>query len=489
MKKRYSIFLGFTLLLVSGFFSCTKINEATELGSGLIPTVDNVNTFETYFDVETSNHLFSNTEDSVYSNSSDQQLLGVVSNDPVFGTTTASMYFELKPSFYPTGVPFRRADLVNGQLDSVVLVLSFSGAWGDTNQLQQVNVYQVDSLRFGRQYLLRERPTTYSGSVLGSRTFAPKELNDSVKARHENSVNQLRITLSPAFAQRLLSLDSATLKNDSIFKNDILRGLAVVPQNSGQGNALIGINLRDTNTKLAIYYHQKNGTNKIDTAVTYLRFSPSNSASANYIERNYNGSQIQSYVGGSTQDDRVFIQNTPGSYAIIKVPGLDTLSNRIVHRAELIMQQEADPLADVLTPPSFLYLDLKDTVANKFRSVPFDAFLSLIQSGRQEFNLTPSFVIENAVDFGMRGKKVGAQFEYRFNVSRYVQKIANKTEKYTDFRLSSPFVIKESVRTTVGNTSTGAIFVNPVYGIGRIRLAGGNATSNRMRLRIIYSKL
>jgi hypothetical protein len=153
------------------------------------------------------------------------------------------------------------------------------------------------------------------------------------------------------------------------------------------------------------------------------------------------------------------------------------------------MQQEADPLADVLTPPSFLYLDLKDTVANKFRSVPFDAFLSLIQSGRQEFNLTPSFVIENAIDFGMRGKKVGAQFEYRFNVSRYVQKIANKTEKYTDFRLSSPFVIKESVRTTVGNTSTGAIFVNPVYGIGRIRLAGGNATSNRMRLRIIYSKL
>lgn len=29
------------------FFSCTKINEATELGDDLIPAVDNVNTFDT----------------------------------------------------------------------------------------------------------------------------------------------------------------------------------------------------------------------------------------------------------------------------------------------------------------------------------------------------------------------------------------------------------------------------------------------------------
>ena len=81
---------------------------------------------------------------------------------------------------------------------------------------------------------------------------------------------------------------------------------------------------------------------KWDTTVAYFQFcfTMRRSASANLIKRDYTGTPIAAAVKAAlTPDELVYIQNTPGSFATIKIPGLAGLNNRVVHRAELIMEQ------------------------------------------------------------------------------------------------------------------------------------------------------
>ena len=63
--------------------------------------------------------------------------------------------------------------------------------------------------------------------------------------------------------------------------------------------------------------------------------------SANKIARKRIRCEINSVANTNNPagDNFVYIQTSPGSYATLKIPGLTGLSNRIIHRAELIMDQ------------------------------------------------------------------------------------------------------------------------------------------------------
>ena len=119
---RKPIFVVLSVLLV--FFSCTKI-ETTDIGNGLIPSVDGVNIKDTFFDVITNTFVDDNIA-RVYK--ADDHLIGVITNDPLFGKTTASAFFELKPTNYPFSFSGNKDSII---VDSAVLVLSYKGAYGD----------------------------------------------------------------------------------------------------------------------------------------------------------------------------------------------------------------------------------------------------------------------------------------------------------------------------------------------------------------------
>lgn len=487
--------LAFSLLAVCSiviFFSaCNKINEATDLGSGLIPPIDNINTFDTTLEVQAYNGLFTALEDSLaLSNGSDIQFLGNINNDPLFGKTEASMYFELKPGSYKYSFPFSKSDLV--ALDSVVLVLGYSGTYGDSILPQQVGVYEIpttQSFRFDSSYSIYKNNIT-AGSALGPlKTVIPQTLDDSVFPYNEKASNQLRIPLYNSFGQRLLNYDSTNAyATDSAFKT-YFNGFAVMPQNNGVANALMGFSLGDTNTKLSLYVRYKNA-DKVDTAVINFRLTQY-SASANYINRNYAGSQLASYQGGTEPDDLLFIQNTPGSYATIKIPGLKTLNNRIVHRAELIVEEVADPLDKVFTPPQYLYLDAYDSAKSSYGTIPYD--LGTTPATGYLHSSLPIYQIANASAFGMSRKAAtdasGNPISvWQFDLSRYVQHVVNNTQPAYTFRLSAPFFVGEAYRNGATDPLV-AIPVNTNYAVGRVRVGGGNHAAQRMRLRVIYSKL
>ena len=85
-----SIFLISLLFLLS----CNKVNQATELGDDLVPSVDNVHTFEVALDANTNNVLLT---DTILVGDFDAVALGDL-NDPEFGHTHANTNFNISPS-------------------------------------------------------------------------------------------------------------------------------------------------------------------------------------------------------------------------------------------------------------------------------------------------------------------------------------------------------------------------------------------------------
>lgn len=478
------------------FSSCKKINEATDLGGGLIPPIDNINTFDTTLTVEAYNDLFTFsgfplTDDSTRYTSGDEHFLGLISNDPFFGKTDARIFLELKPSFYK--YTFRNIPHPDSlKIDSVVLVLDYVETYGDTTIPQTVEVREITSeFRYDTAYLVRENNLTTS-TLLGSTTFTPHTLNDSSYARWDTSKNQFRIRLNNSFGERLLMYDTAGANNayssDSAFRSKF-KGFAL--QSVSGGNAIMGFNLRGGNTKLAIYYSYARGSaaqpNNYDTTVAYFSFAANGlSASANYIQRDYSGTPLLAAQGGTEPDPIVYIQATPGSFATIKIPHLGSLNNRVIHRAELIAEQVYDISDSTFPPPPFLYLDAFDTEMNKYRTVPYDVlFTSATSLNLGSFGISPYVSIDEL------GNTIRT---WKFNLSRYVQHVVNDTEEVYDLRLFSPLYVIDQYKPTSNSVATPQpISINPTIGKGRIRLAGntgvGDTNPRRMRLRIIYSKL
>ncbi len=458
-------------------FSCTKI-KSTDIGTELIPAVDNITTFDTTLAVSTENFIFpdsSNPRVFFNTNGSIPDLFaGYISNDPQFGKTTAALFFLFSPNIYP--FPYEVKDSL--YLDSVVLTLRWNGSVvGDTNAIQKFNVHQlVEPLKADSAYAISD-DIPYS-RFLGSRTFAPSILNDSIPLRNQKVVNQLRIRLSDDFGNELLRLDTAAgqpLSRDSLFRR-YLKGFAVTPDIAGASaaNALMGFNIGDTNSNLRIYYRYDTAARKDTTFKTY-RYTLS-SGFANNIERSYAGSEIAATLAPGA-DSIVYMQTTPGSYTIVRMPSLNAFKalkgNVLIHKAELSMQQIASTGQgdDIFKAPAYLYIDYRDTVINRPRPFFLDAFLQ---------GLYQPSLIGGARKY-VPGPSGGVISEYRFNIPRYVQGIITRNDANFPIYLYSPFAISYNDLFLYEN-------INPMA-TGRVKLGGGSKTGQKMVFRIIYSKL
>lgn len=473
------------ILLSSSFlffiFSCSKINEATDLGDDIIPGIDGVNTFDTTLTVETYDSIFDPLRDSVRVNRTADHILGNIVSDPFFGKTNAKIFLELKPEFYRwnfSGI-YNKDSLHT--IDSVVLVLGWKATWGDTMAPQRVSVYEMDpstTFKIDSFYTLRNEYFTHSGSPLGTKDFFPYQLNDSIKAFQDTTTGQLRIRLNNSFGRRLLDYDTTNAYfSDSAFKVHV-KGFAIEADQSF-GNALMAFGLTsNANTKLAIYYkYRKDGQD--DTAVSYFRFTGA-SAQHNFIKRDFTGTPLLAAQNDPGQDDHVYILNTPGSYAKVKVPALKTFpTNRIINKAEMIIEEVYDPSDKAFTPPEALLLDIFDSSLGDYRYIPYDFVLDNNGVPISSFGFFPRTSVDGA------GNLIDV---WKFNVTRYVQNILTQKETLHDFRL----LTAKSVFERLGSNGVYQYYgttLNSRFAFGRVRVGGGNHPTQRMRLRIVYTKI
>lgn len=476
--------LLFIVFLVSGVFilsNCTKI-KGTDIGLGLIPTADNVSTFDTTIDVIVNNYLTPDSSlpliNADINGDRGKYILGYISNDQRFGKTAASIFLEYKPDSYPFAFENSSDSLY---LDSVVVALSWKGTYGDTNAIQSVSVYRMtEKLKADSAYYTNKQ-VDY-GDLLGSKSFAPNILNDSLHLYGQNINNQLRIRLNDQFGRNLLDIDTlgnTPFKSDSLYRA-FFNGFAFVPQTSGagsNGNALMSFAVNDTSTYLRVYYrYSMNG--QIDTS--FKTFKMNNGilgAATNYIKRDYTGSELSQHTSVKPQGDSlIYIQAAPGTYAQLKIPALDVFKakkgNVMVHLAEIKLEEAITPgHSNVLTAPNYLYLDILDTTASKH--IPFlnDAFAN--------YSYNP--LLAGGINKIISDSQNKLVSEYRMNITRHVQSIITKNSPNFPLRLAAPYK-----KTYVDYQITFAL--NDLAG-GGVVLGGTNHSSKKVKLRIVYTKL
>jgi hypothetical protein len=203
-------------------------------------------------------------------------------------------------------------------------------------------------------------------------------------------------------------------------------------------------------------------------------------AHANVISRDYTGSQISQHLSRPAGGDSiVYIQTSPGSYALLEMPSLDGFKaakgNVIIHKAEFSMMQLASPPAEqdgLLIAPPNLYMDYYDT--DSLLQQPF------LQDGFSNLTYSPSQV--GGIQKYVTDPNGNLVSEYRFDLARYVQGIVTRNNKAFPVYLYSPYTVRYP-------TIFVSVPLNPIA-YGRVKLGGGSLhAGQRMKLRIIYSKL
>jgi hypothetical protein len=495
-KRILSIaFIAFLFSII--FIGCSKL-DTTDIGSDLLPAVDNVTTFDEILTINATQGIFN--PDTTKLNGLEDHVLGKINNDPLFGITSADIYAEFKPTFYPYFYGNAKDTLVG--FDSVVLCLSYKGFWGDSMIPLQFQVREIPSTTGGLWDSLgitkdiNYAPAT--GNIIGNTTVNIAGIGNYVKfANGKDSVkNQIRIKLSQAFASTLFSVD--TLGTNSPFKSDSLfraykKGFAIL--SNGSGNGLLYTNFTDSSSRLEIHFRRKNG-GSVDTTYSSFKVSTFNSATVaikpssttNKIIRNRSGFPVS-----NPPANEIYLQTTPGTYANLRIPALDTLSNRIIHRAEIIIDQvpfntQSDGYFSV---PDYLYLDLKDTsstTSEKWKPVYFD--LNPSTAYDPDFKVNTYFP-GGGIDFLYYGGYARNKTDvfgnlikyYNFNITRYVQQIVTKhTNNYT-LRLQAPYNL------IYPQYSPNYIPYNNRLAYGRVKVGSGSNPNYKMRLRLVYSKI
>ncbi|MBP6431702.1 MAG: DUF4270 family protein [Ferruginibacter sp.] len=503
MLKKFipKLYIPIVVIITLGW-GCTKL-DTTTLGGDLIPIVDNVNTFADTLDITATQGIFA---DTTRTNLLNDHVLGTISNDPLFGTTKADIYVQFKPSFYP----FRYGNLGDtlAGLDSVVLCIAYKGYWGDPSQLQNLEVKQIDDRNFSDStqifdittYIPNARRISYKpnviGGSIGNAIVDIRKLKDTIPvggsllaANKAKVVRQIRIKLSQSYAAGLFSNDTgavAPLISDSNFRS-IYHGLGIFA--TGGGNALMYTTLNDENTRLEIHFRKKNA-GKIDTVFTSFRVNVTGSkniplsAAANNITRNRSG-----YPAENPTPSELYLQTTPGTYINLSIPGISTLSNRVIHRAEIVVQQiPHHPIYDTMfRVPDYVYLDLIDTTTTpNWKPIYYDLNPNTFYDPDLPLSMFP-----NQIDYPYYGAYRRDKIDqfgnairfYNINVTRHLQRIVtNRTPNYS-FRLYAPYIINYS-RFPFG----GIPYPNNIA-LGRAKIGSGSNPNYKMYLRIIYSKI
>jgi len=488
--KKSSLVLSLSicfLFFVVLFSACKKINDATELGSDLLPPIDNVNTFDSSLSIVSINKRMLDDSSKVLAN--DNVAVGLL-NDPVFGGTNAKAYFNLSSTIYGN-YPFFDYTKTSIKIDSVILSLAYAGGYGDTAQPLTINVKEIassETLYDTAVYTFHENPLNTNG-LLGTKTFFPNKLKDTfqlIRLKDTQKVaNVIRIPLDNSLGYRFANFDSSLSNpnpgfySDSAFKK-VFKGLAIEPVSAGGVGSLVYINLFDqTKTKLTIYFSSLHNGSRDTTSLSFVHNSKPTLLSslpggvANAISRTPANDWATALSSNVT--DKIYIQSeTRGSYGFIKIPGLDAFPNKVVHRAELIVTKLASTADDKLLPPPQLFLDRKNN------------------TGDSAFIFVNDLQTTSGYNFPLFGGLLNKDNTYRFNITRYVQSILTKHVKNDTLRLYAPLDAKSYIFNYNNGTYTpGSIQILQNIAKGRVVVGGGSNTNPqvRMRLRLVYSNL
>jgi hypothetical protein len=434
MKKCCFLLLG--ILLMFSFHSCTDpiLAGSDLLGDDLVDVIS-VDTFKITSATQAGDSL------RTYSVIGNEALilqsfaLGNF-NDPIFGTTRASLFSQFIPAE-------NVQPLKDYTLDSLVLVLPYekSQFYGATDERFSVEVLEMaDSFNFSKRYYATDVFPT-KPALVGSRSFVPNQDSSTVsitngEEKTSKVLPQMRIRLSDEFARRLIGIDTGAYRNNLKFIREFF-GLNVRVTSSNR--AMLSLNLSSPQNygRAGLYLYLRYITASATTRREY-RYYP-RFAATNNIERNRNNTLLGQYLSSTTpaaQQDFILVQGQEGSTGVLKFPGIKNLKNVVVNKAELTVRVATAPgdIANLFNPSTQLALFFKDSdgrlrlvndyaIANENRNIS-GLFGGNYVSGANNLPGTYTFNISAHIGEVMQGKSAPElyikAFPFGENTSRSV---------------------------------------------------------------------
>ena len=445
MKTHQSTALTWLALMIGSlilaFASCKKSPET--IGNNLISESNYIGVYHT----DTLEILCHSYLDSVSTKNTSYALLGSM-KDPVFGTSEAGFYTQFRLSL--AGQSFG----VDPVLDSLVLQLSIANYYGDTNVFQTARVYELtdtlsrDALYYNHStidynpidhangYQFRPRPRT-AMNIVGTDTI-------------RNPI--IRIPLSAALGEYLMTLDSTAYIQPDYFKNSF-KGLFVTCDPVSLPGAISSIGITDnTNTLLQLYYHSAATPEK---PMRYDYYVTSSEAYFNHINHDYTQGSIEfvdQLINGNLEagQQTAYLQTMGGVRTRIYMPNLthwaDSLDGSyiVVNEAKLVLPVDETTVDSVFRLP------------NSFILLGFNADSTTY--------LLPDYY-EGSNYFG--GTYINSQHAVVFRISEYLQSVISEK--------------KENHGLSLGINGAG-------YNAYRMIINGPESQQdNKMRLEVTYS--
>ena len=388
LLQPFIVIIGFAVLVFSG------CKDADEIGLDALPNGDQLGT--AFSDTATINTKIL-LEDSLIGDELSSQLLGSI-KDPVFGLSTASIFSQINLG----GTP---AFGTNPIADSIVLILSYNGYYGDTSEMQTATVYKLTEDMHVDSTYYTSRTFTYDPTSIGSQTFLPAPNSKVILASNTTDTlsAQLRIKLDNSVATDILAQSSTVFTSNDTWLN-YFKGLYIAASpvtNSGKG-AISSFSFFSSVVRL--YFHN-------DTISKNYSFPLSN-ARLNSFTHDYTGTSIQNQLMSGVSDSLAYVQGNAGVKTKISLPFLKHFTDSgsiVVNRAELKITAQNSATLLFPVPTSLLLTTLSNTGTNIF---PIDYYESTGYYG---------------------GAYYSTNRTYTFNIARQVQRILDGVNNSTDF--------------------------------------------------------
>lgn len=401
MKK--IVYFLFILLATN---ACKK---AAIVGLQVTPEDDLLNS--TFTDT-VSIRTYSVYEDSIRTDNgiANRSLLGDF-RDPVFGSTQAAIIGQLVLS---------RNDLkfgANTVLDSAVLILSYTGFYGDSASKFTLQVNELtESLNPEAAYYSTKKYNV-GNSVVGVKTFVPKT-KDSIKVavvrpgRTDTLLKvpaQLRIPINTDFINaKIINANPASLVSTTSFTQEF-KGLAIRVDKAatvGTGGMMLFDLFTVGKSKLTIYYKSNGERLSFDFDMNNI------GAVFNAFTHDYTGTAVAAQIQNPKQAHQVsYVQSLAGVRTKLEFPQLKHLTDSgmiAIHKAELIV-----PIALGTNKP--------------FKEVERMLIVRADSTGAL-YNLPDAALGAEYVN-GVYDANLGA---YKFNIAVYLQDIITGARKVED---------------------------------------------------------
>lgn len=390
------------LTLVVALVSCKK--EFSPIGLNMENEL-----LGTYMDT-TAIVAYSVLHDSLVTTNLSNQVLGEI-HDPVFGTTTGSVYSQfvltgeglylLLPDYHPV-------------FDSVVLTLQIANFYGDTTAPLSFGVYELDEDLEETVYYSHSTTAHKANNLCNDfqkyyiRPNTPLNIDGEVLSPH------IRIRLDNNFGQFLFERGQDWLTDEDVLNE--FKGLYIEALSNHVNGCMLYCNMTSALTGVTLYYHTD-----IDEHLSYTFATSEEDVRYNHFDHNnyqdaYHDLYKQIIEHNVSDIEALYLQAAGGVKTKIQFPNISRkfaqLNKKVViNRAELVITN-CHPTENIFHQPANLAIQGvgKD---GTFTFIPDDDAISSAGFFGGTYNATTG--------------------EYRIRITQYFQSLISSKDLYEDY--------------------------------------------------------